>query len=212
MKKVLFLALTLIAFTAFAQDDAGPAKTQKDRVMVSITGKATDVRVILADLFSQAKQNYVLQPGAQASLFLTLEKIEFEEALNIICAQSKLQFEVQNGIYFITKAKPVVIAPAHPIIRGTLNQSVLEKKLTTKLLKTEIRGVFAQFAKQTGIVLEVDSSVPKYKLDAILTKTTLRYALEKVTAATGLKFRFTDRRSILIYKPTDGNRIAIATG
>jgi type II secretory pathway component GspD/PulD (secretin) len=178
--------------------------------MVSVTGKATDVRAILADLFAQAKQNYVLQPGVQAALYLTLDKIEFEEALNIICAQSKLQFEIQNGIYFITKAKPAVIAPATPVIKGTLDKSVLDKRLTTRLNKTDIRAVFAEFAKQTQVALDVDKTVPNFKLDAILTKATLRYALEKVTEATGLKFKFTDHLTILIYKPEDGNKVAIS--
>jgi hypothetical protein len=211
MKKALLLALVLIPLLALAQGE-DKAKAQKEPVLVSISAKATDVRAIIADLFTQAKLNYVLQPGAQASLFLTLDKIEFEEALNIICAQSKLQFEIQNGIYFITRAKPAVIAPAIPVIKGILPKSVLQKQLTTKLAKTDIRLVFAAFAKQTHVTIEVDKSVPNYKLDAFLTKSTLAVSLQKVTQATGLKFRFTDRLSIAIYKPEDPNKVSISNG
>jgi hypothetical protein len=211
MKKALLLALVLIPLLALAQGE-DKTKAQKEPVMVSITGKATDVRAIIADLFTQAKQNYVLQPGVQCALFLTLDKIEFEEALNIVCAQSKLQFEIQNGIYFITKAKPAVIAPAIPVIKGTLDKAVLQKQLTTKLAKTDIRAVFAEFAKQTHIRIEVDKSVPNFKLDAFLTKTTLGFSLQKVTEATGLKFKFTDRLSIAIYKPEDLNKVSISNG
>lgn len=215
MKKALFIALALVPFLALGDGDgAKGTATQavKTPVMVSITAKATDVRAILADLFAQAKQNYVLQQGIQAAFFLTLDKVEFEEALNIICSQAKLQYEVQNGIYFITKAKPVVIAPVVPVAKGTLDKSVLATRLTTKFTKTDIRVVFAEFSKQTEVKIEVDKAVPNFKLDTTLKHTTLRYALDKVTEATGLKYKFTENLSILIYKPDDGNKVAVTGG
>lgn len=215
MKKALFIALALVPFLAFGQGDGVKGTTiqaVKTPVMVSITAKATDVRAILADLFAQAKQNYVLQQGIQAAFFLTLDKVEFEEALNIICNQAKLQYEVQNGIYFITKAKPVVIAPVVPVAKGTLDKSVLATRLTTKFTKTDIRVVFAEFSKQTEVKIEVDKAVPNFKLDTTLKHTTLRYALDKVTEATGLKYKFTENLSILIYKPDDGNKVAVTGG
>lgn len=211
MKKAIIIALALLPILAFGQGTTGDKSAAKTPIIVSVTARATDVRAIIADLFGQAKLNYVLQPGAQAALFLSLDKVEFEEALNIICAQSKLTFEVQNGIYFISKAKPpVVVAPAIP--KGMLDKSVLTHKLTTKLMKTEIRAVFAEFGKQTDVTIDVDKSVPAFKLDAILHNASLKYALEKVTDATGLKYRFTDNLSILIYKPETSDKVAISGG
>jgi type II secretory pathway component GspD/PulD (secretin) len=216
MKKAIILAIALFPVFALGQNDSSktaPAtQTGKTQATVTITAKAGDVRGIIVDLFSQAKQNFVLQPGIQAALYLSLDKVEFEEALNIICTQAKLEFQVQNGIYFISKAKPVVIAPVIPVATGTLDKSVLAHRLTTKFAKTDIRVVLAEFGKQTDVKIEVDKSVKNYKLDAVLNHTTLRYALDKVTEATGLKFKFTDTLSILIYKPDDGNKVAVSGG
>ncbi len=212
MKKSLILALALVPILALGQK-AGDSKTETPTpkpTLVSVTAKATDVRAIIADLFTQAKQNYVLQPGIQAALFLSLDKVEFEEALNIICAQAKLQFQVQNGIYFISKG--AVVAPAIPSKQGKLDQAVLAHRLTVKLSKAEIHSALATLGKQTEVTIEVDKSVPNYKLDAVLNHTTLRYALDKITAATGLKYRFTDRLSIQVYKPDDGNKVEISGG
>ena len=43
---------------------------------------------------------------------------------------------------------------------------------------------------QAGIAIEVDPTVPGYKLDAYLINTSLKYALDQVTEAAGLKYRF----------------------
>jgi hypothetical protein len=88
---------------------------------------------------------------------------------------------------------------------------VLSKRLTTKLAKTDIRDVYAAFAKQADITIEIDKSVPTYKLDVYLKATTLKYALDHIKTATGLDYQFTDHDTIRIYKPTpESNGVAIA--
>ncbi|HWA84475.1 MAG TPA: hypothetical protein VG820_13620 [Fimbriimonadaceae bacterium] len=211
MKKALIVALALVPIFAFGQTAGEDHKAAAPQpTLVSLTSKTTDVRAIISDLFGQAKQNYVLQPGIQAAIYLSLDKVEFDEALAIVCNQAHLQYEIQNGIYFITKK--AVIAPAVPPAKGALDKSVLAHRLTTKLTKTDIRLVFAEFAKQTEVKIEIDKSVPNYKLDALLNHTSLKFALDKVTEATGLKYKFTDNLSILIYKPDDGNKVAVTGG
>lgn len=211
MKKAIIIALALVPLFALGQGTGGDQKANASTpTIVCLTSKTTDIRAIISDLFGQAKRNYVLQPGIQAALYLSLDKVEFEEALAIVCNQAHLQFEIQNGIYFITKK--VVVAPAIPSPRGSLDASVLSHRLTTKISKTDIRAVFAEFSKQTDVKIEVDKSVPNYKLDASLTRTSLKFALDKVTDATGLKYKFTDTFSILIYKPDDGNKVAVTGG
>jgi hypothetical protein len=215
MKKALLFATLLVPILAFGQATDTKTGTEAAKpippTIVSVKARATDVRAIIADLFTQAKRNYVLQPGIQAALFLNLDGVEFEEALNIICAQSKLQFQVQNGIYFISK-KPVVAAevPPAPAPKGTLDKNVLKHALTAKFAKTDLRLVIAAFAKQTDVDIEVEKSVPNYRLDATLSHTTLKLALDKVTEAAGLKYKFTDNMSILIYKPVDTNKVAVS--
>lgn len=221
-KYLLSLCLAALPLTGFANDDT--VKTS-DTGTVSIQSAGNDIRLVVHNLFTQAKKSYVLDQQPFAALHLSLEKVEFEEALQLVCKLGKLTYEVQNGIYFITKAKPVSpkvdashsarkpleITPVDQ--KGRLDASVLNKKLTTRLQKTDMRVVFAEFAKQTGVTIEVEKGVPGYKIDAFLIGTTLKYSLDAITEAAGLKYRFTDRKSIEIYKPVaEQNRVAIVEG
>lgn len=87
-----------------------------------------------------------------------------------------------------------------------LDKSVLAKRITTRLEKVEIRALAAELTKQTGVQIEVDSAVPAYRLDAFLLKTSLKYALDRITKAARLNYTFTDRNSILIQNGTASQR------
>jgi len=216
MKKALILALTLAPILVFGQS-AGDDKTTPDQantkapIIVSVNANAKDIRSIIAELFSQAKLNYVLQPAIQGALYLSLDKVDFDVALNIVCDQAKLQVQVQNGIYFITK-KPVVAVAMPPTPKGTLDKSVLIRKISGKFTKTDMRLVLTALGKQADVMIEVDKSVPNYKLDVKLNHATLRFALDKVTEAANLKYKFTDNKSILIYKPVNPNDVVSVAG
>jgi type II secretory pathway component GspD/PulD (secretin) len=219
MKRILILTLAMLPLFGFAQ---GETKADALPQTVSVSSKGEDVRSVLHDLFSQSKKSFVLQPNIRFVLYLSLKEIEFEEALQLICTTAGLKYEVQNGIYFVSNApkpkpepekqdkqeKPEEAAPALP--KGKLPESVLQKRLTTKFQKTDIRLLFADIAKQTGVALEVATSVPAYKLDAFLNDTSLKFALDTVCKAAGLEYKFTDNQSILIAKPEkEANRVAI---
>ncbi|MFY9233660.1 MAG: hypothetical protein WAO58_04285 [Fimbriimonadaceae bacterium] len=212
-KHLLAIAISMLPIAGFASDDT--VKTAADG-SVTITSGGRDARLIVHSLFTQAKKSYVLQPQPFKQLHLNLESVPFEEALQIVCKLGQLQVEVKNGIYFISKDpnavksdtmfsassdrtdKPTTVASL-PSTR--LPHSVLGKKITTRMQKTDIREVFADFANQTGINIEVAANVPQYKIDAFLIDTSLMYSLNVINKAAGLKFRFTDRLSIEIYKP-----------
>lgn len=98
--------------------------------------------------------------------------------------------------------KPVVKAPALPLPNpaptGKLDSKVLQKRITTRMAVTDIREVFAAFASQAGVKIEVDKDVPDYKVDAFLINTSLKYALDVVTDATKLKYTFTEHQTLRI--------------
>lgn len=213
MKRLLVLLALMTPLFVSAQTTDAKTVPATEPTMVSISAKGADVRGVLHDLFTKAKKSYVLQPGTYMALFLSLDNVEFEEALNIICAQSKLQFEIQNGIYFVSKAKaPVVAAAIPPAPKSFLDKSVLDRKLTIKVAKTDIRMVFAMLAKQTKLVIEVDKAVPAYKLDLNFDDVSLEHALDKIVAAAHLKYQFSDHRSIIIAKPADPEKVGVTGG
>lgn len=214
-RTLLLLAVLGVAFAAHAQENP-PTKTGPAEV--SVAAKGDDVRGVLSAVFEQAGKDFVLEPNIRFVLYLSLTKVEFEEALQIICKTAELKWEVQNGVYFITKKKvlvPPAIQPTHsappkpiePI--GKLPADVLKKTLTTRLSKTDFRDVVAEIGRQTGLTIEVGSDVPRYKVDAFLINTSLKYALDVLTKAVGSKYTFTDRRTIMIGMVKDENRVVV---
>jgi type II secretory pathway component HofQ len=210
MKKlILFITLAFALTSSFAQDT---------KSTVSINAKGDDVRSVIHDLFKQAGKNYVLNPGVRFVLYLSLENVPFEEALDLVCKNASLKFEIKDGIYMVSQyVKPVEPKPEPPKTtpepkpkvdppnfetkpRGTMPTSVLSKKVTTRLQKKEIREVMGILAKQTGVAITVSEDVPPFRLDAFLINTSLKYALDEITKATKLKYRFTNDLSIAVEK------------
>ena len=217
MKKTLMmLALSAVVAMAAAQGTATPAET------VSINAKGDDVRSVIHDMFGQAHKNFVLSPGVRFVLYLSLDKVDFSQALTIVCKNANLKFEIQNGIYYISNnpPKPVEPKPFEPkpadeksepskavtpptpakVEKKTLPTTVLAKRVTTRFHKVDLREVMESFADQTGVTIEVADDVPAYKLDAFLINTSLKYALDRITEATKLEYRFTDHATIQLSK------------
>jgi type II secretory pathway component GspD/PulD (secretin) len=208
MKKLLMiLAAASIACAACAQ--ATPQKKDTPPPSVSISANGDDVRTVLHSLFTQVHKNYVLEPNIRFVLYLSLSDMDFDEALELVCKTASLKYEIQNGIYFVGKAKP---ASGSTAPSGKLPQTVLNKIVKTHLVKVDMRALFTELGKQTGVRFEVSERVPAYKLDAFLNGTSLKYALDNITEAAGLQYRFTDRQSIEIIQPEkEASHVAIVT-
>ncbi len=219
---LLALAIGLAGLSGASTADQYPT-TPTTTTIVSVAANNSDVRTVLHDLFGQVKQNYVLEPNIRFALFLSLDKVDFDEALAIICHLAKLKAEKQNGIYYVSndtgpatptnQARPKDPAPT-PIQDGPppVTQTTLKTKhVTTRLAKTDIRKVFATIAKEAGIPITVDGSVPTFKMDAFLQDTTLKYALDQIAGAAKLRYRIVEKQTILIYSDDTENRIAIRT-
>jgi type II secretory pathway component GspD/PulD (secretin) len=216
MKNLIAASIALLPLFAGAQAPKPAAQTpvppsgsiQLPETKVTVAARGHDVRIVLSDMFAQAKKSFVVQPDIQFGLFLSLTDTPFDQALNIVCEQAGLNFDIHDGVYYIHKlrvegsrpskvfVRPVVVKPIAPL--GKLPLSVLQRRVTTHMNKTDIRTVFAAFAEQTNLKIEVDAGIPDYKLDAFLVRTSLKYALDRVTQAADLTYRFTDRQTILI--------------
>lgn len=196
---------------------------------VTISAKGLDIRSVLYDLFSQTGHNFIIDDGVRHVLYLNLAGVEFDKALEVVLKHAGLGFEVKDKIYYIGKNRPKNFGPVKkttepvqppklpnsPEAReeeggkthgetkpaGKITDADLQKaRLTTRMAMAPIRDVFKEFTKQTGIVIEVDENVPHYKIDAFLLDTSLKYALDVVVEATGLKFTKTDAKTIKIEK------------
>ncbi len=205
MKKTLLISILAFSTIAFAQAQEEPTGVK----LVTVSSKGKDVRGVLYDLFEQAEESFILDPKIDFTLYLSLRDVGFEEALGAILNIASLEADLQNGIYFI-KPLPVEAAPLPkppaggsptkptlPIGRLT-DEDLKAVRVTTKFEKTDLRVVFAEFEKQTGIRLEVTNNVPDYKIDAFINNKNLLDTLLMITKATGLTFRKSNFNSIII--------------
>jgi len=214
---IALIILGLMPFLALSDEGT---KTADIPPTVSIDSKGLDVRSVIHDLFTQTKQNYVLEPNVRFVLYLSVKDIEFDEALQIVCKLANLEYQIQNGIYYIGPKKAVAqpktapktepAAPPKPL--GTLPQSVLNKRVTTKLAKASFKSVIAELSKQSRVNIELEPELAKLRLDAFFNNSSLKYVLDTITEAGGFKYRFTDRLSIEIYQPkqaAEENRVTV---
>jgi type II secretory pathway component GspD/PulD (secretin) len=219
MRFLIALAALLVFSKAIAQE-----ATTAPPVTVTLQAKDADLRKVLADLFDQAKKQYVLDPALRATVFVSLKDTDYRRALSILAAQANFVFEVRDDVYFVRRA-PAQVAPsrpatpattpgaspepkAEPAPQGPLPQTVLTRRITTRLGKTDMRDVFLEIGKQAQVRIEVRADVPRYRLDAFLINTSLKFALDEITKAAQLEWAFTNNRSIVIRKP-EQNRVAV---
>lgn len=211
--------LVVLAFLCLAM----PGIAQEAKLPITVDSKGDDIRLVIHNVFKQAGKSFVLKPGVKYELFLSLEKVEFEDALKLILDNADLTYTLEKGVYQISPRpkvaapveKPVANTPpkddlpplegfkgyeekAEPKSKGKLPITVLDKKVTTRLQKRDIREVFNVFSKQTGLTFDVAKEVPSFKLDVFYLGKTLKQALDEITKATRLKYRLTDQLSIAI--------------
>jgi hypothetical protein len=195
-----------------------PVQTQADQPKVTVVSRGNDIRLVLTNIFAQAKRSLILQSNIQYSLYLSLQDTDFEKAVSVICEQAGLKFDVRDGIYHVYTKKNAPDTPAaiptmegekfdskpEPFTastagkKGKLSLTVLKRKVTTKLAKAPIGAVLEELGAQAGVKIELGDNVPAYRMDAVLTHTTLRYALEQVTRVAKLTYTFTDHQTILV--------------
>jgi type II secretory pathway component GspD/PulD (secretin) len=221
MRNTILATLFATAACIGAAQEQGSAPVQTlGKGLVTVESKGTDVRSVIHDLFTQSKKSYVLDHGIRYVLYLSLQEVEFEQAFNIILKLAELKYDVESGIYYISmdksakqpatppkavKSEEIEVKP-----KGKLPQSVLNKRLTTRLAKTDLRIVFASITQQTGVAFEIDPKIPGYKLDAFLIDTSLGYALDRITQATGLEYKFTENQTIAIAPESGANRVSVS--
>jgi len=175
---------------------------------VRVKAKGDDLRVVLALIFEQTGQQYVVQTSARQGLYLSLDGVTLEYAMEAIAEVADLEFEKKAGVWYVRTKKPVVhtqaqgfaTTPVTTIAKPKIDPLILEKKVSTKLTKTSIKDVFAAFAKQTGTMITLDKNVPLYKIDAFMYDTSLKFALERICKAAGLKYELLPGKTVRISK------------
>lgn len=186
--KALIAALVLLPSLAFGQADA---------LRVSLDARGEDVREVLATLFAQAHKTYALDASIKGKLYVKLDAVPYEKALEIVLAQSGLVAKSKDGILIVSPVPtpaPVAKPATAPVVKKpvaappAITPATFARKVTTRLNRKPLADVFAAFGEQAKVKIELDPSVPAYKIDAFFVKTSLKYALDRVCKAAGLRY------------------------
>ncbi len=214
MKKIAILTLLLaLPLLGFAQSPDPSAPVAVQGTQITISAKGTDVRGVLHDLFTQAKKNFVLENLPRTELFLSLNSMDLDETLEIICRLANLSYEIQNDIYYFSKVRPA--NPTPPVGKpigvpatnpstvaaravGKLSQTVLQRAVSGTFNRIDLRAIAKQLGEQAKVTVEIDERVPKYKLDFKLNPTSLGFALKTISERLDLEVVFTDSQTLLL--------------
>jgi type II secretory pathway component GspD/PulD (secretin) len=226
MKAPAVLALSLAAALAWPQAVIDPPAVtisgEGPLRMVSLKARGADVRQVLFDLFDQAGESFMLDPGIKMDLFLSLQDVEFEEALALIMKTARLESVRQNGITVIRLApsaeprpepaapvteaeKPAEPAPVEPPKPKPsfyqLTDKDLEKPRITLVQRgMPLREVFKEFTRQTQIEIDIMGDVPNYLVDVNIQNKTLLQAMMDLCKAANLKFTKSPIRSLYVMR------------
>lgn len=213
------LALSLLNLGIATASETSLKVNKGEIPTVTLASKGADVRNVLHDLFTQIQRDYVIENVARTELYLSLKDTDFDETLEVLCRLAKLEYEIQNGIYYFRHAKaagrsttPVTQRPAEspskqpsrppasvivpPAQTGALEKSVLTKPVTGSWKKANFRSLIADLGKQSGVTIEVSDKIPTLYLDLTLGKTSLGWTLNTLAARLKLRLVFTDRKSL----------------
>ena len=220
------LLLVALAVTALADTPTGtalpmttgaiPQTDSAVKAKVTVLAKGDDVRIVLTNLFAQAKKQFVLAPNIRFVLYLSLENMEFDRALTIICAQAGLEAVREDDVYFVRPREKSVAQK--PIVKpmevrkplGPIPVASLKHRISARYAKTDLKTVMGDLGRQANVKIDVSGEVPNYKIDAVLVNTSLRYALDMVCKAARLKYELTENQSIKVANLED-NRVSVAS-
>ncbi len=225
-RALIGLSTAILSTLALGQDVA-VRQAPGGLTLVSITSKGSDVRDVLHELFTQAGKNYIVKEIPQTKLYISLTGVAFDEALELVADSAGINYAKQNGIYTITlkhgngttqtagtkpttspQTKPATTPPkvttqpttTDSVVQktGRLSDKVMNKLVSGAYVKTDFRKLLSDLSKQTGVKIEVLSTVPKYSLDFTVRETSLGWSLRKLCQVLKLEMKFTENQSILI--------------
>lgn len=199
MKSIIIATAVLLCSPFAAAQGSGATATAPDG-NVTVTSNGLDVRTVLYDLFKQADKSFVSDVGMYFSLYLTLNNVSFDKALEMICRTAGLSFTIEDGVYIFSRTR-IGNSTQRSSTPKPLDPSVLNKSLTIRVEQLELKSVLEEIGKQVGVQIELASNVKPFKINAYLIDTTLRFALNSITQSAKLMYTLTDYGTILVSDP-----------
>ena len=140
---------------------------RRQETLITLESRGKDAREVFAELFAQAKVDFVLQVDIARPVYLTLRETPFLRALQLLCEATNTRYSIRDGVYYIA---PLAAAPPPPPMQAT------ERPRTVRLVGNglTLRGIAAEISKQAGVKVTVSPDAP----DQPLRCPKCRYALQ----------------------------------
>lgn len=153
---------------------------------ITIEARGTDAREVFAELFAQAKANFVLQVDIQRPVYLTLRETPFLKALQLLCEATNTRYSVRDGVYYIA---PITNAPPAPPPTPPIQVQEARPR-TVRLVGTglPLRTAAAEIARQAGVKVEVAPDAPNLRYNLNLPSVEVEKALDALCEGVGLRW------------------------
>jgi hypothetical protein len=155
---------------------------RRQETLITLESRGKDAREVFAELFAQAKVDFVLQVDIARPVYLTLRETPFMRALQLLCEATNTRYSVREGIYYIA---PMASASPPPPVQAT------ERPRAVRLVGSglTLRAVAAEISKQTGVKITVAPDAPDLRFNLNLPSVSVEQALDAVCEGTGLRWQ-----------------------
>lgn len=157
---------------------------RRQEVLITLEARGKDAREVFAELFAQAKVDFVLQVDIERPVYLTLRETPMLRALQLLCEATNTRYSVRDGVYYIAPIAgapppppPVQITPARPRTVRLVGNGLT------------LRAIAVEIGKQTGVKVTVAPDAPDLRFNLNLPSVSVEAALDAVCEGTGLRWQ-----------------------
>ncbi|MGQ9902432.1 MAG: hypothetical protein ACUVR1_09535 [Fimbriimonadales bacterium] len=156
---------------------------RRQEVLITLEARGKDAREVFAELFAQAKVDFVLQVDIERPVYLTLRETPMLRALQLLCEATNTRYSVRDGVYYIA---PITGAPPQPPVQITPARPRTVRLVGNGLT---LRAIAAEIGKQTGVKVTVAPDAPDLRFNLNLPSVSVEAALDAVCEGTGLRWQ-----------------------
>jgi hypothetical protein len=155
---------------------------RRQETLITLESRGKDAREVFAELFAQAKVDFVLQVDIARPVYLTLRETPFMRALQLLCEATNTRYSVREGIYYIA---PMASASPPPPVQAT------ERPRAVRLVGSglTLRAVAAEISKQAGVKITIAPDAPDLRFNLNLPSVSVEQALDALCEGTGLRWQ-----------------------
>ena len=155
---------------------------RRQETLITLESRGKDAREVFAELFAQAKVDFVLQVDIARPVYLTLRETPFLRALQLLCEATNTRYSVREGVYYIA---PIAGAPPSVIVQAT------ERPRPVRLVGSglTLRAVAAEISKQAGVKITIAPDAPDLRFNLNLPSVSVEQALDALCEGTGLRWQ-----------------------